>query len=187
MLFSLSKKAEKLCYIPHLRKTHVYKILHLSFFWKEIQCCYNISKNSSGEEKDSAWTNFFYVDRNYVYSRQPSFLLLWKRPNTAHKKLQGFFGSKVTRQNSRALPHVLNHCQRLQKTLILTELLVCKPSQFLGRLPTLIHDYKRRNSSFHLISTELAAAAGRRLRACSQLPTLQAERPRWPLSEAGSL
>lgn len=58
--------------------------------------------------------------------------------------------------------------QWLQKTLTLTELLVCKPSPFLRRLPPLLHDYTRQDSSSHWNFQSARSSSSRpQLRACS--------------------
>lgn len=99
------------------------------------------------------------------------------------KKLQGFLGRKVTRQNSRTLPHALNHSSAIAETLILTELLVCKP-QFLCRLPTLLYDYKRRNPFFHLIPR--ARSSSSRPQAPWELPVPTPPNGAAPAAAAGA-
>lgn len=59
----------------------------------------------------------------------PHFFYFEKDPPRHTKKSEAFLGRKVTEQNSQALPHASIILRRLQKTLILTELLAYKPSQ----------------------------------------------------------
>lgn len=160
------------------------KSYNFHVFEKKFSAAITLLKIPQERKKTQPGKIFFYVDRNYVHSRQPSFLLLLKKTHHGTQKItrlplresdQTKLSSPASCPQSLSAIAEISHTDRTPclRTFI----------QFLGRLPTLLHDYKRRNSSSPLISTELAAAAGRRLRVLPA-PTPHPERP---LPEAASL
>lgn len=124
-------------------------------------------KNYSEEEKDSART-IFLRRQKWCILQAALISSILKKTDQDTQKLKG---SSAEKRLDKTLEPCLTPSiipQRLQKTLTLTELLVCKPSPFLRRLPPLLHDCTRRDSSSHWNFQSACSSSSRpQLRACS--------------------
>lgn len=131
-------------------------------FEKKFRATIALLKTPQGRKNTQSGQFFFYVDRNNVYSRQPSF----------------FSTSKKTHQDTEK--------KKLHKTLI-TDRTPCLQTLVLRRLPKLLHDYKRRITLPPTGFPWSWQQQQQQQQAAAPSPRPARERPRGPRAEPGSL